>query len=179
MADQPRASQAPAFDVTRPAGSWTRQERATLAGQLRAAMRTAEIARRLGVAPSTVRDYLRDPDGQQARGRRQSHARGVCSRCGQRTGARRGRRVFLLCPRCAAATRAKWDQAAVIDCYLNWWARFGVEPTSTDWNHTHARRRAGVALERFQAGRWPTLTVIKRLFGNWSALTTAARARAE
>jgi len=67
---------APAFDVTRPAGAWTRQQRAALAGQLRPAMRTAEIARRLGVAPSTVRDYLSDPDGQQARARRQTRAGG-------------------------------------------------------------------------------------------------------
>jgi hypothetical protein len=168
---------APAFDVTRPAGAWTRQQRAALAGQLRPAMRTAEIARRLGVAPSTVRDYLSDPDGQQARARRQTRAREVCSRCGRRTGARRGRRAFLLCPRCAAATRAKWSREDVIDAYLAWSARFGVEPTSTDWNHTHAQRRGGVPLERFGSGRWPTLTVIARLFGRWSELAAAARER--
>jgi hypothetical protein len=51
-----------------------------------------------------------------------------------------------------------------------------VQPTSTDWNHTHAHRRGGIALERFDCGRWPTLTVIARLFGRWSDLSAAARA---
>jgi hypothetical protein len=66
----------------------------------------------------------------------------------------------------------------VIDAYLDWWGRFGEKPTSTDWNHTHARRRGGVALERFRCGRWPTLTVIARLFGRWSDLRAAAQAYA-
>jgi hypothetical protein len=166
-----------AFDFTRPQRAWTRRQRAQLAGALRPAMRTAEIAGRLGVTPSTVRDYLSDPNGELARARRQRRPGGVCERCGHPTGPRRGRHALVLCPRCAAAKRATWTREDAIDAYLDWFARFGVEPTSTDWNHTHAQRRGGVALERFRTGRWPTLTVIARLFGRWSDLAAAARER--
>lgn len=173
--DQPGSP--PAFDVTHPPAAWTREQRVQLARALRPHMGTAEIARRLGVSTSTVRGYLSDPDGHRARARRESRPRGTCARCGQRTGVRRGARVFALCPRCAAAERADWTRAAVIAAYLDWWARFDAEPTSTDWNHTHARRRAGAALDRFRARRWPTLTVVARLFGQWSELRAAARER--
>jgi hypothetical protein len=173
--DQHDAGSASAFDFTRPPSAWTRQQRAQLARTLRPAMRTAEIAGRLGVTPSTVRDYLSDPDGELARARRRGRPGGVCERCGRPTGPRRGRHAFVLCPRCATGKRASWSREEVIDAYLAWWARFGVEPTSTDWNHTHAHRRAGVWLERFRCGRWPTLTVIGRLFGRWSELAAAAR----
>lgn len=173
--DQHGAASASAFDFTRPPSAWTRQQRAQLARTLRPAMRTAEIAGRLGVTPSTVRDYLSDPDGELARARRQRRRGGVCERCGRPTGPRRGRRAFVLCPRCATGKRANWSREDVIDAYLAWSARCGVEPTSTDWNHTHAQRRGGIARERFRSGRWPTLTVIARLFGRWSELAAAAR----
>ena len=175
--EQLNSSPASAFDFTRPPGAWTRQQRAQLARALRSAMRTTEIAGRLGVTPSTVRDYLSDPDGDLARARRQKRPGGVCGRCARPTGSNRGQRAFVLCPRCAAASRATWTREDVIDAYLDWWSRFGVEPTSTSWNHTHARRRGGVAWQRFGCGRWPTLTVIARLFRRWSELTAAARAR--
>lgn len=175
--DQHDAAPASAFDFTLPPRAWTRQQRARLARALRPAMRTTEIAGRLGVTPSTVRDYLSDPDGKLARARRRRRPGGVCERCGRPTSPRRGRRAFVLCPRCATGKRANWSREEVIDVYLAWSARFGVEPTSTDWNHTHAQRRGGVPLERFGSGRWPTLTVIARLFGRWSELAAAARER--
>ena len=74
--EQLSSSPASAFDFTRPPSAWTRQQRAQLARALRSAMRTTEIAGRLGVTPSTVRDYLSDPDGELARARRQK-PRGV------------------------------------------------------------------------------------------------------
>jgi hypothetical protein len=177
VAENPDAATAP-YDFTRPPRTWTRQQRVQLARTLRAQMSTSEIARRLGVSASTVRGYLNDPDGQRAHARTLSDARGRCKRCGQPTGAPRGQRTFAVCPSCAPADRASWTRAQVITAYLQWWALFGGEPTSTDWNHTHARRRGGAALARFRAGRWPTLTVIGRLFGRWSELRAAAQERA-
>jgi len=168
---------APALDFTRPPRSWTRRQRAQLAAQLHRAMPTAEVARRLGVSPSTVRAYLNDPDGTRARARRRVAPHGQCGQCGSPTGPARGERRFALCPTCAAASRATWTPASALAAYLDWWARFGRQPTSTDWNHTHALRLGDQALARFRARPWPTTTVICRLFGGWRALAEAARAQ--
>lgn len=166
---------APAFDCTDSPRRWSREERVILALQLRGSLSTSDIARRLEVAPGTVRGYIVDPTGQGARARRQRRPRGRCQGCGCATGPDRGERRFAWCPRCAPKGRADWDRVEVIDAYLDWWARFGVEPSSTDWNHTHARRRGGSALSRFLSRRWPTLTVVRRLIGPWSLLVTEAR----
>jgi hypothetical protein len=163
-----------ALDVSRPTSMWTRRERAALAARLDGALETSEIARRLGVGVSTVREYLRDPDGSLARARGSSKT-GVCGECGLSTGSPRGARQFRLCPRCAAAARAKWTRGEVLNAYLDWWRRFGVLPTSTDWNCTHAHRRGGRDLERFLSGCWPTSSVVRRLFDSWVNLASAAR----
>lgn len=162
------------FDATTPPMSWTRQQRAELASTLHPQLATAEIARRLGVARSTVRAYLNDPDGSGARARALARQGGRCRSCGQLTGAARGSRTFELCPGCAGASRASWSREQVLDAYAAWCSWFGSAPTSTDWNRTHATRRGGRALERFRSGRWPTTTVIKRLFGGWPGLAAAA-----
>lgn len=165
------------LDFTVPPNGWSRQQRVHLAQQLHAVLSTSDVARRLGVAPSTVRDYLSDPDGQQARTRRSRQPKGKCRSCGHETGARRGRREFSLCARCSSVRRTRWTREAVIHLYLDWRARFGAEPTSTDWNHTHSLRRGGTAIERFNSGNWPTTTVVVRLFGRWSELANATRTR--
>jgi hypothetical protein len=174
-------SQAPPLplDSTRPPRAWTRRQRAQLAAQLYPVLRPAEIAARLGVSTSTVRDYLSDPDGERARARRQAGGRGVCAQCGCSTAPSRGTRRFGLCARCAGASRATWTSPSVVDAYTDWWGRFGVQPTSADWNHTHAVRRGGVALQRFRSRRWPTMTVIVRLFGGWSQFSAVARQGSE
>jgi len=163
-----------AFDFTRPPRTWKRAQRVQLATQLHTSMSTAEVARRLDVSRSTVRDYLSDPDGARARQRRASAERGRCARCGTATGAARGTRQFALCLSCAGHARASWTAADVLDAYLTWWRRFGDRPTSSDWHRTRATRRGGEALERFNSGRWPTASVIVRLFGGFRALTAAA-----
>jgi hypothetical protein len=159
-----------------PRRKWTRAQRVELARQLRSGMKTREIAERLGVTASTVRDYLCDPDGTKARARRSISECGRCQCCGAQTGRPRGQHVFSLCTRCAPAHRARWTRDSVISAYITWRARFAAEPMSTDWNQTHATRRGGLALERFLSGHWPTSTVIGRLFGDWSGLRQAARA---
>jgi hypothetical protein len=45
--------------------------------------------------------------------------------------------------------------------------------SSYDWSATHARRRGGAALERYQSGDWPSGSVIRRLHGS------AAEARSD
>jgi len=165
------------LDCTESPRRWTREQRVDVARQLRGSMRTRDIARRLEVAPATVRDYLGDPSGQRARARRLRRPPGSCQRCGCATGPDRGARQFALCPRCAADERADWQRDDVIDAYLDWWTRFGEEPSSTDWNHTHATRRGGVALACFSSRCWPTMTVVHRLLGPWSQLAAEARAR--
>jgi hypothetical protein len=164
------------LDCTESPRHWGREQRVTLARQLRGSISTSEIARRLEVAPGTVRDYMVDPTGQRARARRQRRPPGRCQGCGCATGPDRGDRRFPWCPRCVSKERAGWSREKVIDAYLDWWARFGVEPSSTDWNHTHASRRGGTALLRFRSRRWPTLTVVNRLVGPWSHLVAEVRA---
>lgn len=154
---------------------WTRHERARVAQLLHAEMATRDIAARLGVTPSTIRDYLSDPEGTKARARRTSKAPGQCARCGRETGPNRGSRVFLHCPACAASCRSRWTRESAIGAYHDWLARFSSEPTSTDWNRTAASRRGGQAVTRFTSGRWPTSSVIVRLFDNWAQFTAAAR----
>jgi hypothetical protein len=165
----------PGLDASAPPSTWTRRQRAELAVVLSEQLGTSEIARRLGVSPSTVRSYLADPDGGHARARWKARPRGRCKRCSRPTGAPRGKRAFALCALCAAAERASWTRADVLAAYLRWQTSFGRPPTSTDWSHTHARRRGGTALERFRSGRWPTPTVVARLFGGWPALRNAVR----
>jgi hypothetical protein len=138
-------------------------------------MRTSEIAQRLGVSSSTVRNYLRDPEGLRARARAATRAGSTCRFCNRATGAPRGSRTFDLCPRCAASTRTSWTRARVLGAFWRWYSMFGKPPSSTDWNHTHAKRRGGAALERFRSDRWPTSTVVVRLFGTWAQLAEAAR----
>jgi hypothetical protein len=45
-----------------------------------------------------------------------------------------------------------------------WRERFGFTASSVDWSGMHARRRGGAALERYQSARWPSQSVIRRLY---------------
>jgi hypothetical protein len=161
--------------VVGPPRDWARKERARIAQLLHAEMATRDIADRLAVAPSTIRDYLSDPDGTKARARRTSRPPGECAFCGDATGPSRGSRVFSQCRGCAGSSRAQWTRESAIAAYRDWWARFCMAPTSTDWNRTAAFRRGESAVARFSSGRWPTSSVIVRLFGSWGQFIAAAR----
>ena len=162
------------FDVAAAPRDWTRRERVQLAQQLRRGLGTSDIARRLAVSPSTIRDYISDPDGEKARARQAKKPRGSCISCGGKTGPNRGKRVFKVCADCMPRLRAQWTRETTINAYLDWSERHSVEPTSTDWNRTLAFRRGGEAVERFSAGKWPSSSVIVRLFGNWGSFVAAA-----
>ncbi|MGO9909441.1 MAG: hypothetical protein ACLP4R_03225 [Solirubrobacteraceae bacterium] len=95
----------------------------------------AEIARRLGRAPATVKAYLYDPTGEKARAVKRRY-QGVCRGCGAPTAARGGKGdAYQHCKRChpgaIAPTRTgEW----VRDAMRSWQALYGSPPSSTDWS---------------------------------------------
>jgi hypothetical protein len=130
----------------------------------------AEIARRLGRAPATVKAYLYDPTGEKAQAVKRRY-QGVCRGCGSPTTARGGKGdAFEYCKRChpgaIAPTRTReW----VRDAMRAWRARYGSPPSSTDWSCTHARRRGGEALNRLRDRDWPAPSTVVELYGTWAA----------
>ena len=130
----------------------------------------AEMARRLGRAEATVKAYLYDPTGEKVRAVKRRY-QGVCRGCGRPTAARGGKGdAYQFCKRCRpgaiAPTRTReW----VRDAMREWRQRHDRPPSSTDWSRTHARRRRGEALERFEAGDWPAPSTVIDMYGSWAA----------
>jgi hypothetical protein len=132
-----------------------------------------QIAHLLDRAPATVRGYLHDPTGEKAKRRKASYA-GTCERCGAPTSGADGRdRASRHCQRCKPQSRPRWTRELVRGAHRFWRERFGFIASSGDWSGTHARRRGGAALERYRSARWPSQSVIRRLYG------TPAAARAD
>ena len=134
------------------------------------ALSTAEIARRLGRAEATVKAYLYDPTGEKARAVKRRY-QGLCRGCGAPTTARGGKGdANEFCKNChpgaIAPTRTR---DGVRDAMHEWRQRYGRPPSSTDWSRTHARRRGGEALKRFQARDWPAPSTLIDIYGSWSA----------
>lgn len=133
----------------------------------------AQIAHLLDRAPATVRGYLHDPNGEKAKHRKTSYA-GTCERCGTPTSGADGKhRASRHCQRCKPQSRPRWTRELVRGAHRFWLERFGFVASSVDWSGTHARRRGGNALERYRSARWPSQSVIRRLYG------TSAAARAD
>ena len=130
----------------------------------------AEIARRLGRAPATIKAYLYDPAGEKARAVKARY-RGVCRGCGAPTAPRNGKGdAYAYCKRCHPGVIAReWTWERVRAAMRAWRARYGVAPSSYDWSRTHARRRGGEALTRVQAGEWPAPSTVSDLYGSWAA----------
>ena len=85
-----------------------RRRAAALARHYRDAERLpiAEIARRLGRAPATVKAYLYDPTGEKARAVKARY-RGYCRTCGADTSPRNGKGdAYLYCRRCRPGAAA-------------------------------------------------------------------------
>ena len=140
------------------------------------ALSIAEIARRLGRAPVTVKAYLYDPTGEKAR-EVKSRYRGACRNCGAPTTARGGKDdAYEFCKRChPGAITPQWTREQVREAMRVWQQRHGQLPTSYDWSTTHARRRSGEALQRLQAGDWPPAATLTELYGTWAAARADAR----
>ena len=113
-----------------------------------------------------------DPTGEKARAVKRRY-QGLCRGCGAPTAARGGKDdAYQYCKRCRpgaiAPTRTRdW----VRDAMHEWRERYGRPPSSTDWSRTHAGRRGGEALERFEAGDWPAPSTLVDMYGSWAALT--------
>ena len=157
-----------------PAGDRVRERRkaAALARHYRdeEGLSIAEIARRLGRAEATVKAYLYDPTGEKARVVKRRY-QGLCRGCGAPTTARGGKGdAYAYCKGChpgaIAPTRTcDWVREAMHE----WRQRYGRPPSSTDWSRTHARRRGGEALKRFQARDWPAPSTVIDIYGSWPA----------
>jgi hypothetical protein len=130
----------------------------------------AEIARRLGRAPATVKMYLYDPTGEKGRAVKRRY-QGVCRGCGAATAARGGKGdAYEFCKGChpgaIAPTRTReW----VRDAMRAWTQRYGGPPSWTDWSRTHARRRGGDALKRLRDRDWPAASTVIDIYGSWAA----------
>src|SRR4051812_37706887 len=134
----------------------------------------AQIAHLLDRAPATVRGYLHDPTGEKAKARKAGYA-GTCERCGALTSGADGRdRASRHCQRCKPQSQPRWTHAMVRGAYHFWLERFGFVASSVDWSGTHARRRGGDALERYRSARWPSQSVIRRLYGTPAAAAADA-----
>ncbi len=130
----------------------------------------AEIARRLGRAEATVKAYLYDPTGEKARAVKHRY-QGVCRGCGAPTAARGGKGdAYEFCKNChPGAISPTRTREWVRDAMRDWRQRYGRPPSSTDWSRTHARRRGGAALNRFQTRDWPAPSTVIDIYGSWPA----------
>jgi hypothetical protein len=123
-----------------------------------------EIARLLGQAPATIKAYLYDPTGERARAIKARY-RGTCESCGAVTSGADGKgRASRHCQRCKPQSRPVWTREQVRAAHRRWYACYGFVASSYDWSGTHAGRRGGAALERYQSGDWPSGSVIRRLY---------------
>jgi hypothetical protein len=133
----------------------------------------AEIARLLDQAPATIKAYLYDPTGEKARATKARY-RGTCESCGAQTAGADGKgRASRHCQRCKPQSVPQWTRELVRAAHRRWYERYGFVASSYDWSGTHARRRGGPALARYESGDWPSGPVIRRLYGS------AANARAD
>ncbi len=88
-----------------------------------------EIAAELGVARSTVYEWLTDPDRSQAEARRDRY-RGVCEECGGPTDGSAGLgRAPKVCVTCLG-----WTGEEIIAAVRRWADEHGSPPTATEWN---------------------------------------------
>ncbi len=141
----------------------------------------AQIARRLGRSPATVRAYLYDPDGSKARSVKESY-RGQCSGCGAPTSGSGPGRARTVCARCNGRASAKWDRPRIEAALRAWYELYGRGASSTDLSLGYARVRAprdgGVRLRRltqgWAGGRWPAASVVQYHYGSVRAANRAA-----
>jgi hypothetical protein len=138
----------------------------------------AEIARRLGRAPATVKAYLYDPTGEKAKAVKARY-RGYCRTCGADTSPRNGKGdAYHYCRHChPGAAAPKWTRARVREAMRRWAELYGAAPSSYDWSATHARRCGAQAMHRLERDDWPAPATVGALYGTWAAALSDAFTR--
>jgi len=164
---RPRGRRTPVTTLERP----SRKERVEAINELAGRGHdNREIAHQLGLAPKTIAEYRRDPEGDALRERRKGY-RGECDRCGRQThgsdGPTRGPRW---CPDCAPLARRRWSDEQLLEAIRDWTAQTGAAPTIYDWSPAHAPEgHPGAARYLAEPRRWPNARSVARRFGSLAA----------
>ncbi|MCP9491800.1 MAG: hypothetical protein MSC31_18285 [Solirubrobacteraceae bacterium MAG38_C4-C5] len=169
---RPRGRRAPAATLDRP----SRSDRVEAIGELaEEGLAPREIADRLGLAPSTIRKYRRDPEGESERKRREDY-RGRCRGCGRATDGSHGpSRGPQWCMRCAALRRRRWSDEQLLDAIRDWARLTGSPPATYDWSPASAPAgHTGAARYLDEPGRWPNARTVARRFGSLSRAVARA-----
>lgn len=170
-ARRPSGERVDASALERPSRAEWAQQIEALAGR---GLETAEIADRLGLSPSTVNIYRRDPRGEAQRARRERY-RGSCQGCGVPTTGEGPERARQWCPACARKRRRRWSDEEMLEAIRAWTRLTGEPPTVADWSPAHARAGdPGARRYRAEAPRWPSASAVGRRFGSLEAAIDAA-----
>src|SRR5919201_187858 len=73
-----------------------------------------------------------------------------------------------------APESVRFTREEIVGAIRRWHAIHGEPPLALDWDPTRARRRdQGWRADRFDAGRWPTLAMVRRQFGTLTEAVAA------
>jgi transposase len=155
----------------------TRAEKVAEAQRLRVeGLKLREISERMGVAISTVQDYISDPDLSKHMERRRRYG-GKCVDCGKGTdGSRGAAERCLACSQRHRHEARKWTSKRIVEAIREFAERYGRPPAAADWNPPRARATGhhDRALRFEQDGCWPWATTVVDEFGTWNAAIVAA-----
>jgi hypothetical protein len=80
--------------------------------------------------------------------------------------------------RLPAPAQSRYSREQIVAAIQRWIESYGAPPTVFDWDPSWARRRGQAwRAERFELGDWPTISIVRRQFGNMSKALYAAGAR--
>src|SRR4051794_18371138 len=80
--------------------------------------------------------------------------------------------------RLPAPATSRFTRPEITRAIRRWVELYGEPPTVFDWDPAWARRRGEAwRAERFEAGDWPTVAIVRRQFGNLSRALFAADVR--
>lgn len=146
-------------------------------------MTLREVAAELGIAVSSVRNVLNDPDGSKQRARRARY-RGICIDCGAATDGSNGYgKASQRCGSCrrvyegseeARLAKTIWTRDLILARIREWAEIHGEPPRLGDWGTRPDRYPA--EHERFLAadGYWPWFSQVYRQFDSMAAACEAA-----